>query len=85
MYVSAFLLADLCSDAAVALSEGQARLSKDEAKAMKRYVYHQQLLCRPEVQSDVLSKMDILRPEAALASDSVIRPEEPGTSKRMKL
>ena len=35
----------------------EARLSKEESRAMKRYSYQQQILCHPKAQSDVLSKI----------------------------
>lgn len=43
-----------------ATCKAQAKLSKEEAKATKCYMYQQQLVCKPEVQNAVLSDVRTL-------------------------
>lgn len=68
-----------------------ARLSKEESRAMKCYVYHQQILCNPNALQAVLNDVNNLllsskakSDEKETASDFKL-PEGDDCSKRAKL
>ena len=68
-----------------------ARLSKEESRAMKCYVYHQQILCNPNAQQAVLNDLNSLLSSSKAKSDkkdaasNFDLPETNDCSKRAKL